>query len=260
MTFTVIIPARYASTRLPGKPLLDISGQPLIEHVYQKAQQSGASRVIIATDDARIEAAAKSFGAEVCLTAAHHRSGTERIAEVLQTLRYLKDEVVVNVQGDEPFLPPGIIKQVAQQLYDHDDAAISTLCTPIHDSEEVVNPNVVKVVRDHQGYAMYFSRAPIPWNRSAYPASLTALTPAFVTIDKESQYFRHIGLYAYKAEFVHRYVNYPMSMMERMESLEQLRALENGYKIFAGEAEELPGIGVDTPQDLQQARKILATT
>ncbi|MFN2362323.1 MAG: 3-deoxy-manno-octulosonate cytidylyltransferase, partial [Marinobacter sp.] len=170
MSYTVVIPARFASTRLPGKPLADIAGKPMIEHVYDRACESYASRVIIATDDPRIETACRSFGAEVVMTSANHASGTDRLEEVARLMNFRPDERVVNVQGDEPLIPPELIDQVAANLQAHPDAAIATLCEPIPDAASVFNPNVVKVVFDHRGMAHYFSRAPIPWAREAWQA------------------------------------------------------------------------------------------
>jgi 3-deoxy-manno-octulosonate cytidylyltransferase (CMP-KDO synthetase) len=259
VNFSVVIPARFASSRLPGKPLLDIAGKPLIQHVYERAVKSNANRVIIATDDARIESIAKSFGADVCLTSSYHRSGTERIAEVIQTLRFNREDIVVNVQGDEPMLPAELITQVATQLHEHTQAKISTLCAQIHDDQDLFNPNVVKVVRDNHGYALYFSRAPIPWDRSRFPSQMSQFAFHNLADCEHNTYYKHIGLYAYTAEFVLQYINYPLSTLEQLESLEQLRALQNGHRIYAGEAQQDCGIGVDTEEDLHKVRRILTT-
>ncbi|MCG6969942.1 MAG: 3-deoxy-manno-octulosonate cytidylyltransferase [Gammaproteobacteria bacterium] len=255
MKFSVVIPARFASSRLPGKPLLDIAGKPLIQHVYECATKSNAERVVIATDDARIEAVAKSFGAQVCLTSTYHRSGTERIAEVIQTLRFNRDDIVVNLQGDEPMMPGELITQVANQLQEHSQASMSTLCARIHDDAELFNPNVVKVVRDNQGYALYFSRSPIPWDRNRFPPQMSQFAFHNLAVCEHSDYFKHIGLYAYTAGFVLQYINYPQSSLEQLESLEQLRGLQNGHKIYAGEARQDGGIGVDTEEDLEKVRQ-----
>jgi 3-deoxy-manno-octulosonate cytidylyltransferase (CMP-KDO synthetase) len=257
--FSVVIPARFASSRLPGKPLLDIAGKPLIQHVYESAANSNAERVIIATDDARIESAAKSFGAQVCLTSSYHRSGTERIAEVIQTLRFNRDDVVVNLQGDEPMMPAELITQVAAQLHENSHASISTLCARIHDDAELFNPNVVKVVRDNQGYALYFSRSPIPWDRSRFPTQMSQFAFHNLAVCEHNDYYKHIGLYAYTAGFVLKYINYPQSSLEQLESLEQLRALQNGHKIHAGEAQQDCGIGVDTEEDLHKVQQIFSS-
>jgi len=246
-----------STSSLPGKPLLDIAGKPLIQHVYETAAKSNASRVIIATDDARIESAAKGFGANVCMTSSYHRSGTERIAEVIQSLRFNRDDIVVNVQGDEPMLPPELINQVAIQLREYTEAKISTLCTRIDDDAELFNPNVVKVVRDNLGYALYFSRSPIPWDRNRFPTQMSQFAFHNLAVCDHNTYYKHIGLYAYTAGFVLQYINYPLSPLEQQESLEQLRALQNGHRIFVGEVHEDCGIGVDTEEDLQKARQLL---
>nr|VFJ59840.1 MAG: 3-deoxy-manno-octulosonate cytidylyltransferase (CMP-KDO synthetase) [Candidatus Kentron sp. DK] len=259
MDFTVIIPARYASTRLPGKPLLDIAGRPMLAHVHANARESGALRVIIATDDERIRAAAHEFGAEVCMTSASHTSGTERIAEVIDKLAEPDRRIVLNVQGDEPLLPPGLIRQAASGLSEHPDADIATLCEPIPDGETLFDPAAVKVVRDKDGFALYFSRAPIPWDRDGFAAS-----PAVSLPSKHAHgaihggvYYRHIGIYAYRAAFLRDYVKRPPCALEKMESLEQLRALFYGGRIHVAEAGEAPGFGVDTPEDLLRARRAL---
>ncbi|CAM3842583.1 3-deoxy-manno-octulosonate cytidylyltransferase [Rheinheimera salexigens] len=242
MAFVVIIPARYASSRLPGKPLADIAGKSMIERVYQQAKLSGASQVVVATDDARIEAEVLRFGGDVCLTSIAHNSGTERLAEVVTRLNLAPDTVVVNVQGDEPFIPPSIIKQVATNLANQTKANMATLAVPVHSIEDVNNPNMVKVVCDQQGYALYFSRCAIPFDRDK----------AF-TEQMDSIYRRHIGIYAYRAEFIHRYVQWPASALEQIESLEQLRVLWQGEAIHVATALETPAVGVDTAADLAAA-------
>lgn len=250
MSFSVIIPARYASTRLPGKLLEPIGGKPMIQHVWERAMQSGASRVLIATDDPRILSACKSFGARAELTAEGHRSGTERIAELVNRLGFEDDAVIVNVQGDEPLTPPAIIAQVAENLSERRATAqVATLCEPITEAETVFNPSVVKVVRDRNGYALYFSRAPIPWDREHFPAK-TALPKAL-------KYYRHIGIYAYLAGYLSEYVELEPSPAETAESLEQLRILHHGGRIHVAEACEPPGPGVDTLADLERARALV---
>ncbi len=244
MSYTVIIPARYASTRLPGKPLLDIAGQPMIQHVWRRAGESQAQRVVIATDDERIETACKRFDAEVCMTSPDHESGTDRLQEVVAKLGLADDDIVVNVQGDEPLLPATAIEQVAENLAAHPDAGIATLVEPIADIATVTNPNVVKAVLDQSGYALYFSRAPVPWCRDEWCrdewngddwANKT-------TLPARSQYWRHIGIYAYRVGFLHQFVRWPMGQLEGLERLEQLRALENGVRIpVAPAAGEIPG-------------------
>ena len=214
MEFIVVIPARYASSRLPGKPLLDIAGKPMIQRVYEQALESSAARVIIATDDTRIETSAQGFGAEVIMTHEGHHSGTDRLEEVVRTLALDDDAIVVNVQGDEPLIPPALIDQVALNLANHDEAGLATLCERIHDVESVFNPNVVKVVFDQQGFACYFSRAPIPWSRNTFSEADPHLSPS-------AEYYRHIGIYAYRTEFLKNYVVWPPSMTEKTEQLEQ---------------------------------------
>ncbi len=242
----VIIPARYASTRLPGKPLANIGGKPLLQHVYERARESGATSVVVATDDERIRAVAEGFGARVCMTSVHHRSGTERLAEVIEKLGIGERETVVNLQGDEPLMLPALIRQVAETLASHPEAVVATACHVIHDHAEFVNPNVVKVVFDADGYALYFSRAPIPWPRETMAGNEQGPLRAY----------RHIGLYAYRAEFVHRYAAWPACAAEEAEQLEQLRVLWHGERIGVCESKELPGPGVDTAQDLERVREL----
>ncbi|NNJ84121.1 MAG: 3-deoxy-manno-octulosonate cytidylyltransferase [Gammaproteobacteria bacterium] len=247
MHFTVVIPARYASTRLPGKPLLDIAGKPMLEHVHANALASGASKVIIATDDERVRSSAQGFGADVCMTSKAHTSGTERIVEVIETLKEPEHQIIINVQGDEPLLPPGLIRQVAKGLSEHPDSDVATLCEPITDAGTLFDPAAVKVVMDKNGFALYFSRAPIPWDRDHF-ANRTDSLPS------ESIYYRHIGIYAYRALFLRDYVTRPRCSLEKVEVLEQLRVLYNGGKIHVAQAEEEPGFGVDTPDDLARVR------
>ncbi len=242
----VIIPARYASTRLPGKMLQDVHGQTLIQRVYGRAVSSGAGSTIIATDDARIRDAAEAFGAQVCMTSTEHRSGTERIAEVIKTLGLGDDEVIVNLQGDEPLMPARLITQVAATLAQHTDAAMATAMHPINDQATLDDPNVVKVVCNHEGFALFFSRAAIP-NSVRSTASNAHPTLGY----------RHIGLYAYKAGFVNYYASLPPCRLEEVEALEQLRVLWYGKRIAVCEASEVPGPGVDTPEQLQIVRDII---
>ena len=246
--FRVAIPARYASTRLPGKPLRLLAGRPLIEHVYQRALARGAVEVVIATDDPRIQQVAEGFGATVCMTSPDHLSGTDRLAEVAARLGWPEDAIVVNAQGDEPSLPPALIRQVAAGLAAHPDAGIATVCARIADPDELFDPNVVKVTRDAQDYALYFSRAPIPWAREIFdkgPERLAALP--------DGVWFRHIGLYAYRVAVLARYPQLPPAPAEQVESLEQLRALWHGVRIYVAEAVEVPPPGVDTEADLARA-------
>ena len=244
VTFKVVIPARYASSRLPGKPLLAIAGRPMLQHVFERAQQSGAAEIVIATDDARIEAAATSFNASVCMTRADHNSGTERIAEVVAQMGWDEDTIVVNVQGDEPLIPPSLISQVASGLSAHALAVVSTLATPIVASQETQDPNVVKTVLDQDGFALYFSRAAIPYDRDGNGAG-------------DVQMLRHIGLYAYRAGFLARYSQLQPSPLETTEKLEQLRVLWHGLKIHVGIANKVPGPGVDTKADLERVESLM---
>ncbi|MEX6503211.1 3-deoxy-manno-octulosonate cytidylyltransferase [Pseudomonas zhanjiangensis] len=248
--FTVVIPARYASTRLPGKPLQDIAGKPMIQHVWQQACKSSAERVVVATDDARIVEACRAFGAEVLLTRADHNSGTDRLAEVATALGLPDDAIVVNVQGDEPMIPPAIIDQVAANLAAHPQAAIATLAEPIEEAAALFNPNVVKVVSDRDGLALTFSRAPLPWARDAFAASQEALPDGV-------PYRRHIGIYAYRTQFLHDFVAWGPCWLEDSECLEQLRALWHGVRIHVADALQAPPAGVDTPQDLERVRRLL---
>ncbi|MFZ7260561.1 3-deoxy-manno-octulosonate cytidylyltransferase [Avibacterium avium] len=252
--FTVIIPARFASSRLPGKPLADIAGKPMIAHVWQKAQQSGANRVVVATDNQAVAQAVQAFGSEVCMTSEHHNSGTERLAEVVEKLALADDEIVVNIQGDEPLIPPVIVQQVADNLAKN-GVKMATLAVPLNDAEELFNPNVVKAVADQSGNVLYFSRAPIPWNRDQF-AGLSDEQKTQLVL--QSQYLRHIGIYAYRAGFIKQYVQWKPSALENIESLEQLRVLWYGEKIHIDLAKEVPAVGVDTPEDLEKVRAILA--
>ena len=250
MSFTVIIPARYASSRLPRKPLADIVGKPMIQHVWKKAQQASANRVIIATDHEEIEQVAKTFGAEVCMTSTEHNSGTERLAEVIEKMAIADDEIIVNVQGDEPLIPPVIIQQVAQNLAEN-QVNMATLAVKLETKEELFNPNCVKVVTDQKGMALYFSRAAIPFARDYF----ADCNDAFVA---SQPYLRHIGIYAYRAKFVNQYICWQPTVLEKLESLEQLRALWYGEKIHVELAKEAPQVGVDTLEDLERVRQILS--
>jgi 3-deoxy-manno-octulosonate cytidylyltransferase (CMP-KDO synthetase) len=245
MDFKVVIPARYASTRLPGKPLLEIAGRPMLQHVFERVQQSGASEVIVATDDARIAAAASGFNAEVCMTSTEHRSGTERLGEVVGQTGWGDDTIVVNVQGDEPMLPAALVRQVAESLAAHADAMVATLAYPIASQAEASDLNVVKVVLDRDGYALYFSRAPIPCHRDSSDRDASGIG------------LRHIGLYAYRAGFLKRYGELEPSPLETAEKLEQLRVLWYGMRIHVGIAAEMPGPGVDTAEDLERVAALL---
>jgi 3-deoxy-manno-octulosonate cytidylyltransferase (CMP-KDO synthetase) len=243
--FKVVIPARYASTRLPGKPLLELAGRPMLQHVHERSLQSGASKVIIATDDQRIADAAHNFNATVCMTSPGHTSGTERIAEVVQVQGWDDDDIIVNVQGDEPLIPVTLIKQVASGLASNAAAPMATLSYPIQTTDEVSDPNIVKVVLDKQGYALYFSRAAIPFHRDMQ------------AVGGGTEALRHIGLYAYRAGFLKRYMQMEASPLESIEKLEQLRVLWHGMKIHVGIATEMPGHGVDTRGDLARVDALL---
>jgi len=253
MSFTVVIPARYASSRLPGKPLADIAGKPMIRHVFERARESHASRVVVATDDRRIREACEGFCAEVVMTSPDHASGTDRLEEVARKLALDPDHRVVNVQGDEPLIPPSLINQVADNLERYPEASIATLCERIHDMGPVFNPNVVKVVFDHQGMAHYFSRAPIPWARDQWPSAMDA-AQGLVSLPDGVGYFRHIGIYGYRASVLSEFVSWAPAPTERVEALEQLRALYNGARIHVDIAAQNPPPGVDTESDLEQVR------
>lgn len=253
--FVVVIPARYGSSRLPGKPLLDIAGQPMVVRVWQQAIASGAGRVVVATDDARILRAVEAAGGEALMTRVDHPSGTDRLAEVAETLGLSAETIVVNVQGDEPLLPPSAIAQVALRLGDDAEASIATLAEPISDIETLFNPNVVKVVRDIHGRALYFSRAPIPWNREAWDREQFAARPEALATDA---WLRHLGLYAYRADFLAAYVDWLPSPLEQLEQLEQLRALHHGRHIQVGLARQAHPAGVDSVEDLERVRGLFA--
>ncbi|HIF9369288.1 TPA: 3-deoxy-manno-octulosonate cytidylyltransferase [Photobacterium damselae] len=248
MSFTVIIPARYQSTRLPGKPLADIGGKPMVQWVYEQACKSGADKVIVATDDQRVFDAVQAFGGEVCMTRSDHQSGTERLAEVVEKYNLADDHIVVNVQGDEPLIPDTIIRQVADNLA-HKNAPMATLAVEIDHEDEVFNPNAVKVVTDKDGYAMYFSRASIPWDRDHF-----AQQPAKI----HHNLLRHIGIYAYRAGFINTYINWQPTALEQIEALEQLRVLWYGEKIHVDVAIDAPPAGVDTPEDLEKVRALIS--
>ena len=247
--FRVAIPARYASTRLPGKPLRLLAGQPLLQHVYRRALASGAQEVVIATDDSRIREVAEGFGAVVCMTASEHQSGTDRLAEVADRCGWPDDDIIVNLQGDEPQMPAALVRQVAAALEAHPEAGIATACTRIRRLEEVFDPNVVKVVRDTLDDALYFSRAPIPWHREAFATGESGLAEL---PDDGTVYYRHIGIYAYRVAVLRRYPRLAPAPAptERAESLEQLRALWHGIRVHVVEAVEAPPPGIDTEADL----------
>lgn len=248
LNFHVVIPARFASTRLPGKALLPISGKPMVVRVAEQAAKSGAQQIWIATDHPSIMAAVHEHGFKACLTHAHHASGTDRIAEVAEQHDWPDDTIVVNVQGDEPLMPPALVREVAQHLHDHLECAIATACHPVHDPEALRNPNIVKVVLDIHGNALYFSRAPIPYPRDV--GTQGTLLPENLTV------LRHIGIYAYRAGFLRAFRQLAPAAIEQIEALEQLRALWHGYKIGVTITAEAPPSGVDTEQDLHIARQL----
>lgn len=252
MSFYIVIPARYASSRLPAKPLADIAGKTMIQRVYEQASKSAAIKVIVATDDSRIFDAVKAFGGEVCMTSAEHLSGTDRLQEVASHYGFADEDIVVNVQGDEPLIPPQVIDQVANNLAQNKTASVSTLSEPITSIEDFQNPNVVKVVADEQGVALYFSRAPIPWPRDAFAKGANELAEDFPAR-------RHIGIYAYRVALLNRFVTWPAASLELLESLEQLRVLARGERIHVENAcADVPG-GVDTPHDLERIRAHMAS-
>jgi len=241
--FRIVIPARYGSTRLPGKPLIEIGGKPLIQHVWERCRGSAATTVCIATDDARIAKACRGFGADVAMTRADHPSGSDRVAEVIAARGWANSDIIVNVQGDEPCMAAALIDQVAADLASRGDCAIATLAYPIDDARMLFDPHVVKVVTDKSGFALYFSRAPVPWHRDELARDRERL-PIGMT------FLRHIGLYAYRAGTLARFVTWPPAPLERAEALEQLRALWHGEPIHVGIAVDLPGPGVDTADDI----------
>ena len=248
--FKVVIPARYGSSRLPGKPLLAIAGKPMIAHVCERATEAEADEIIVATDDERIFQAVTDLGYTAVMTRADHQSGTERIAEVARLCGWADDQIIVNLQGDEPLIPPAYIRDVAAALSGQQRAGIATLSAQIIDPEEIFNPNAVKVVLDKAGYALYFSRAPIPWDRDAFSQSGGQSSAG-------QPYLRHIGMYAYTVDFLNRYCLWDPSLLESVESLEQLRILWHGEAVFVKIVEQAPVAGVDTQEDLHRVERVL---
>jgi len=247
--FHIVIPARYASTRLPGKPLADIGGKPMVVRVLEQACKAGAASVWVATDHVAVLDAVKAAAGDALMTRADHSSGTDRLAEVVDALGWSADDIVVNVQGDEPLIDPALIAAVARALADTPDAAIATAAHPLRDAAEFFNPNVVKVVCDARDHALYFSRAPIPWARDAFAANREAI-PFGLPVQ------RHVGIYAYRVAFLRRYAGLVPSPLENWEALEQLRALWHGYRIRVLSVDEAPAAGVDTPEDLERVRAV----
>ncbi|WP_137719948.1 3-deoxy-manno-octulosonate cytidylyltransferase [Methylobacillus flagellatus] len=250
MTFHVVIPARYASSRLPAKPLLDIGGQPMVVRVVEQALLSGAASVVVATDHARIAEVVRDHGYAAVMTREDHASGTDRIAEVVAACGWGDDAIVVNVQGDEPLIAPTLIADVAANLAAQADAAIATACHPVHEHEVMFNPNAVKVVLDARGYAMYFSRAPIPYARDAFATG--------VVLPAQMPVYRHVGIYAYRAAFLRAYASLAPAAIEQYEALEQLRAMWHGYRISVAVTAEAPAAGVDTEEDLLRVRALFS--
>lgn len=244
MKTVLVIPARYASSRLPGKPLRLLAGKPLIQHVYERALEADFETVLVATDDERIWNVCEGFGAQVAMTATTHATGSDRLAEVVQQQQWADDTIVVNLQGDEPLTPVVNLHQLAKNLAKYPQASIATLATPIYTETDFVNPNIVKVVRDEQGMALYFSRAPIPFQRDP-------------EIPLENYASRHIGMYAYRAGFLKAFTALKPSVPEQLEKLEQLRALSNSYCIHVDIAAEIPGVGVDTEEDALKVSALL---
>ena len=257
VAFVAIIPARRGSTRLPDKPLADIAGKPMVVHVAERARESGADRVIVATDDEGVVAAVRAHGHEAMLTSSTHASGTDRIAEVASRLALADEAIVVNVQGDEPLIDPALIAHAAEALATASDCAVATACHPIGSREELFNPNVVKVVVDARGRAIYFSRAPIPWDRDRFARDADHST-AKRDPSNGIRAFRHIGLYAYRASFLSVFSTLAVAPIESLESLEQLRALWHGYRIAIFETANAPATGVDTAEDLARVREHVA--
>ena len=251
MAFTVLIPARLASTRLPDKPLADIAGRPMVVRVAERARQSGARLVVVATDSAAIAQACDAHGVPSVMTRPEHPSGSDRLAQACELLQLPDDHTVVNVQGDEPLIDPALIDAVAALLLQHPDASMSTAAHAIDDPADVRNPHVVKVVTDARGLALYFSRAPIPWWRDGYAAGSEGITRL-----PQPRPLRHIGIYGYRAGFLKTFPTLPPSPLEHTESLEQLRALWHGHRIAVHVADRAPGPGVDTPEDLARVRAI----
>lgn len=249
--FVVLIPARYASSRLPGKALADIGGQPMVVRVAMRARDSGARRVAVATDDCRIADVVAAHGFEAVMTRTSHATGTDRLAEAARSMGLGDDDIIVNAQGDEPLLDPALMHRVAALLGAHPDAAIATACHPLHDVDEAFSPNVVKVALDARGYALYFSRATIPWARDAFAGGRPDAVPAGLPL------YRHYGLYAYRMPFLQAYPTLAPAPIESFEALEQLRALWHGFRIVVAVTQGTPAPGVDTGDDLARVRQLV---
>lgn len=250
--FKVVIPARFASSRLHAKPLADIAGKPMVVHVAERARESGAEAVWVATDHQQVFDTVRRHGHQALMTRADHASGTDRIAEAAQQLGFAEDEIVVNVQGDEPLIAAELIREVAQALAQDSEASIATACHAITDAATLLNPNAVKVVLDHRGRALYFSRAPIPYPRDSFALNQGALPAGLPS-------YRHIGIYAYRVRFLKLYQRLEPAAIERFEALEQLRALWHGHRIAVAVTAHAPEAGVDTADDLERVRRSFAT-
>jgi 3-deoxy-manno-octulosonate cytidylyltransferase (CMP-KDO synthetase) len=251
MKFVVIIPARYASTRFPGKPLANVAGIPMVVRVARQAVRSGASEVVVATDHPEIARAVEQSGHEVMMTRRDHATGTDRLAEVVSRRRYRPRTIVVNVQGDEPLIEPALIRRVAENLAAHRQAHIATACHPLRDAADLANPNIVKVVLDNAGLALYFSRAPIPYARDAFVNGIHTIPPRLTA-------YRHLGIYAYRASFLNAFKRLKPAAIEQFEALEQLRALAHGYRISVAVTRAAPHPGIDTPADLERVERLLS--
>ena len=252
MGFHVIIPARYASKRLPGKVLLDIKGKPMLQHVYEQAKDSGAESVTIATDHKLVAEAAAGFNAPICMTSSAHTSGTERLSEAVEALDFEDDEIVVCVQADEPLIPPALILNLAEDLKEHSTVKVTTLCEPLRSADELFNPDVVKVILNHRGHAIYFSRAPIPWDREAFRDQ-----DSRDKVELSQGYHRHIGLYAYRVGFLRKYMDWSPCALEKIEMAEQLRIIWNGGRIYVRILNKSCPGGVDNQEDLDRVRNLL---
>jgi 3-deoxy-manno-octulosonate cytidylyltransferase (CMP-KDO synthetase) len=259
VSFTVIIPARFESTRLPGKLLMMLAGKPLIQHVYERAVASQAQRVIVATDHPAIVQAVTGFSGEVVLTAPTHPSGTDRLAEAVSSLNLADDSVIVNVQGDEPLIEPKVIRQVAANLVEYTQSNMSTIATPIDAIPDLFNPNIVKTVLDELGFALYFSRAPVPWDRENFAGIMAKGVDNVNTglLKTKTTFYRHVGIYAYRVNFLRTFVGLEQSELEKAEALEQLRVLSHGYRIHVGILPGIDSIGVDTQADFLRVKEIL---
>ena len=251
MKFVAVIPARYASSRFPGKPLADVAGTPRVVRGARQAERSGASEVIVATDHGDIADVVERAGYDVMMTRADHPTGTDRLAEVAARRRYPPRTLIVNVQGDEPLIAPALIRRVAENLAAHADAQIATACYPLRDAAELANPNIVKVVLDKSGLALYFSRAPIPYARDAFAEGISNLPRGLPA-------YRHLGIYAYRASFLRAFKRLKPAPIESFEALEQLRALANGYRISVAITRSAPHAGIDTPADLERIRQLFS--